>query len=373
MICPHCQASLKYKERRGRHCDRCTRRFALEPRDTPLRLHDLRFKRAVQILSADDTLFFTPGQLRHFLCRKAVGKAKSGIPDIVADTVLIMAVLGLGGFISLAFRSPVPILIALVVVGLLIALRPLLGRQRLTLPLPADTFARLVLARWREAYGSQPGRLLDPASLPAMPPAPAPDRLRMVLVCSEPEILDCLRANGLPERLGLGLLPAGPPFSATEQALLDHLRMRPRLPVLLLHDASPAGSLLAGKVRRRLNLHDEHHVIDLGLRPRQAIAQKLMILFAWPPKALLAQLQQQVAVNNSHRMSATGVDYLAPEEYAWLKNGYYSPLLALTPAQLIRLVERAVERVAAARPAAAEDQDQARARAVGFMTWPAAS
>ena len=364
MICPHCQASLRYIDRRGRRCDECKQQFALEPRDTSLRLHDLRVKRAVQFLSANDTLFFTPGQLRHHLSRKAVAQKKAGC-SVLALTIPVM-------FVGLVFtavsRTPVPVLIALVVAGVLIALRPVLSRRRPTLPLTADRFRGKVLDRWQEVYGALPGRLLTPHARAAMPPAPALDHLRAVLVCPEGEVRDCLRANGLPARLGLGLLPAGPPFSATDQALLDHLRARPRLPLLLLHDASPAGLLLAEEVRQHLNLPARRRIVDLGLQPRQAIARKLMALWTRPPKALLARLQQRVGATGAGSEADGGLN---PDEFAWLEQGYYSPLLALTPAQLIRLVERAVERAAAARPGATEDQDQA--RAVGFMTWPAAS
>jgi hypothetical protein len=56
-------------------------------------------------------------------------------------------------------------------------------------------------------------------------------------------------------------------------------------------------------------------------------------------------------------------------ERAWRAQGVMSPLLALPPAPLIRLVERAVAHVTQTT-ASADARRQA--RAVGFMTWPTA-
>jgi hypothetical protein len=67
---------------------------------------------------------------------------------------------------------------------------------------------------------------------------------------------------------------------------------------------------------------------------------------------------------------------LSQPEFDWLKQGFYTPLSAVSPVRLIRAVEQAVDR-AVPQPAAAaqrssdpEQQAQHAAQVVGFLTWP---
>jgi hypothetical protein len=102
-------------------------------------------------------------------------------------------------------------------------------------------------------------------------------------------------------------------------------------------------------------------VIDLGIHPRQAIEHNLMKLGANPSAEDLKRLEE---------LRKSG--QLTPEEFDWLNKGFYSPVLALTPNRVIRILTNAVERGSTStepQPSTPEEQ----AKTIGFMTWPAAS
>jgi hypothetical protein len=72
---------------------------------------------------------------------------------------------------------------------------------------------------------------------------------------------------------------------------------------------------------------------------------------------------------------------LRENEFRWLERGFYTPILSVSPARLIRVVTQAAQRLNIAPPAVAahdaasadpEERARAQAQAVGFMTWPSA-
>lgn len=368
MRCPHCATSLTYRQRGNQRCSVCKREFALEPKTQPMKLSDTGLRKLAEKMSANGALFYTPAQVLHYASRKHVAAQK---PKTMPVGCLLIVVLVIGGLLTNVAPWPV---VALLAAGALLIGWWGIRRQRQRpfypqLPLTLGVFQQRVLERWREVYGQLPAGLIDQADLHQRRRQPAPGDLRAVLLCPEPAILDCLQANDLPARLGLGLLRLTDQPDADEQALLAALRARPSLPLLLLHDASPAGCTLAATIRVRLGLSERQRVIDLGLRPRQAVAQKLMRLGAPPPPELLHLLRKRVADPAAPPDAARAA--LQPDELAWLEQGCVSPVLALPPARLINLVTKAVERVAPATARVDPEQAaQEQARAVGFMTWP---
>lgn len=348
MICPHCNQNITYRQRGNRRCGLCKQEFALEPRTLPLRLHDLRFKKLVAKFSDNGRLFYTASQLHHYLSRKAVAEQK---PCSIGYAIAPAAVIGL--FVSLALSIKVGLVLALLSLGIgWRYIRPF----RPQLPMKAAQFSEKVIERWRSLYDKPTGLLEEVELARLSDEAGATTQLQAVLTCSQRDILNCLRANGIPATLGLGLLPTGPPYTPAEITVLEVLRAQPHLPLLVLHDASPAGCLLVRDLPRKLGLNANHRIIDVGIRPLQAITHKMMRLGVDPPVELLNKLRQQ--------------RLLSSEELAWLEKGFYTPILALSPAQLIRIVTRVVKHTTAKRSADLEQEAQARAHAIGFMSWP---
>lgn len=364
MKCPHCSAELRYRERSGRRCSHCKQQFALEPRTDRLKLHDLRLRQLDQKLSAEGKLFYSADQLRYAAARKQIAAQDRStetlgrrIGRFIFSSILITIVL-IGLITITTIFPPLGLALMLAISGLLLvllALRMLRGWHRYPrVPVSADEFTRIVLTPYQKLYGQGLPGLIDAQQRARLDPGlPGPQQLRGALICADPAVRECLLANQVPTNFGLAVLPAAAPFSAPEQAQLAALRERPQLPLLLLHDASPAGCLLAQQVLPALGLAEGRRVLELGLRPRTAFKRKLPILGERPDPALLAQLRQHGKLDAA--------------ELAWLEAGKLVPIAALSPSRLLALVEQASARLtAAAPPAAAPLRDQT----VGFMNWP---
>ena len=348
MLCPHCNQNLLYKERSWKKCSKCGRKFAFEPKTDALGLHDQRFRKAVAKLGADGKLYFTCGQLQYFLSRKKLKNSFNRVRQLLffimfaALAATIFLIVTLSSFILF---SATFLIFAVFVVLLLISWK---REGDLSLPQSNQTFEGDVLGRWREVYQQLPATFLTNHKLPAQHLVSA----RGALVCSEPEVLACLSANGTTENLGLLLLNARNP----EKTSLEFVQNRSDLPIFVLHDASIEGCLLRENfVCAHLADNQNRKVYDIGLRPKTAL------------KAKLPQLRRKTTE------SLPGSSNLTAEEINWLDKGNYTPLLALTPARLVKLVTRSVNQgfQLAAKPSlkSPETKDQRAAQAVGFMTW----
>lgn len=386
MRCPHCQAELLYRQRGGRKCRVCKRRFALEPKANPLRLHDLRFQQLAEKLSNGGTLRYTAEQMRYAASRKVTASPNAPLRTFLTSTGKLFGSLFPAIFITIfvwffAAELSMPVAIILSVLILLIGL--MVGIYRAmsptALPMSLKRFQRDVIGRWQKVYDAPPVGLLDEQARQRFATTPAvPANIRAVVVCPAPDILACLHASGVPEQLQVALLPAPMPtrLSQHQQAVLTHLRQHPELPLLVLHDCSPKGCLLPKSIISTLQLRAYHHIIDLGLRPAQVVRQQMFYMKDDPSSAVLKELQKHTASANAPKTPGKqGGDFLLMrEEFEWLKKGYYAPLLIVPPARLIRVVSQAVQHTGGAHAAAApeHDSDEARAEAVGFLSWPAA-
>lgn len=351
MICPHCNQNVLYKERSGKKCSKCSREFAFEPKTDSLGLHDVRFRKAIAKLSADGKVHFTAGQLQHFLSRKKIKNSFSQTRGFLIFAAIVAVVVNILLAVFSSFSGF--LLLALVVAIVSVVILSVVWRTEgnLSLPVGEAEFETNVLRRWQSIYRQLPPTLVTKNLLPNQSVA---ENARGALVCSEPEILSCLTANRTAENLGLILLN---PYTS-EPDKLDFVRRRRELPVFVLHDASAEGcSLKDAFVRKQLGNDRSRRVYDVGLRPKTAIKFNLM---------RLREKKSSVSLPN--------LPELAQEEIAWLNAGNYTPLLALTPTQLTKLVTNAVtsrSRTVATPIAAKTDaqNEQNAAQAVGFMTW----
>jgi hypothetical protein len=328
MICPNCGASLLRRQRSRRRCSRCRREFALEPKENPFQLHDLRLRRLAEGLSDAGALRYTETQLWYAAGRKALQARTSALTPGRVVAVLVAG--GVSMAIVSAVAGPAWAIIDAALVVAVIAVW-VSRRRRARMPMPLARFHTMILGRWTRRYGSPPLGLIDGPVVPQ----PAP-RATAALLCTDDSTARCLYANGVPERYGVWL-------TSSVQGL------PPAVPVLVLHDASIPGCLLVAEARRAAG----SRVVDLGVRPRSVMTASGAIRLREAPRDLPADEELRLF---------TG---LAEQEVSWLEKGWWSPLAAVGPARLMSLVAAAVDRIDAGR-----DPDRRAARAVGFLTWP---
>ncbi|WP_328958508.1 hypothetical protein [Kitasatospora purpeofusca] len=366
MICPHCSKNLLQRERTKRRCSFCRKEFALDPKLDGLGLHDVRIRKVTEKLSDQGRLTVTDGQLAYALQHRGRPPQQFRGDKNKATGLLLPGLIGL--LFSLAVLDsgfgPLVLLVALLLIGLSIRQFALVG-----VPAPdtsvhsrwtEDAFRTTVLDRWRTTYGALPPGLVDGRLVPPGPPPAAP---ALALLCPDRTITAFLRANGYAER---------------HRALLVHdLREVPAgLPLVVLHDASPQGHLLAADARAaRPGLR----VLDAGLSVRTVLVDQTkytLLRDLYRPEELYVRLQR-------------AVPELTGSQRAWFAEGWWTPLAALAPKRLLAIADRAAERIIAPpsprAPAARRTgpvrspavgrpenplETRRRALAVGFMSWP---
>ena len=338
MICPHCSIELLYRSRGDGRCARCRKRFALEPREAPLRLHDLRVRALSDRLRDGRDLRYTLTQFRYAAARRR-------LPELnrVANWALTIwcGVLLWGTFIlalvsGLAVLTVIGIGVALLVGGIALnlAARPVLRRlTTVRMPLTAERLVTDVLEPWQKVYQQWPPGMIDEDQVPI----PMPASPRYALVCPNRSVLACLAANGVP--------------AAYDMALLEDPRQVPAgLPVLVLHNASLPGLALARDARQWFGPRAR----VLGIAPKMVMDNEGAIRLRERP------------TRRADRAFLAG-EPVSEREVRWLAAGWWSPVAAMPPAALLRAVSRAVERIDAQW-----DPERAQARRVGFLSWPAA-
>lgn len=384
MKCPHCQEELKYRERRGRQCPKCKQKFALEPRDNRLGLTDLNLPRLAERLSGKGVYRYTSLQLGHAaVLRKYKSTLAENYPwptsrrSLRPAIIIFLLVVGLAllieaglvAFIETNRGYNLDLGVRACLMFLFITLGTVLGwgfADSYRYPISKynlENFERECISPWENMYGPLPGRitsqemeLLSQVQIPST-------QVRAVVVSPVDDVLSCLHANGLPQRLGLVLINPDRPLTDEMQTLIAFVRQHPQVPMLLLHDASISGCLLPYLLRDRWELTPRHQVIDLGLRPRHVQRLRLPWTFVGrTPKALIDLLEYEVQRQD--------VLALEQDELKWLREGPVASVLFIPPARLIRVVTRAVERIEQRAPQVVDAETQARARAIGFMTWP---
>jgi hypothetical protein len=244
------------------------------------------------------------------------------------------------------------------------------------LPLDAARFRIDVIDRWRKVYGAYPQGLVDLNILHDVlrdRPEALPITNLAAVVCAEREVLACLLANDIPRRLRVGLVPPSPPFDARQQKVLAALKANPKLPVLVLHDASAKGVFLARDLRRTLHLTPAHRIYDLGLNPKRSIEKNRLKLGAPLSADVRARLRGELADPDPARPIRRRRAAVGRDEVAWLEAGNYSPILAISPRSLIKRVAFALEKLEAKRRRKGDGTaagPKVAADAVGFLTWP---
>jgi hypothetical protein len=114
---------------------------------------------------------------------------------------------------------------------------------------------------------------------------------------------------------------------------MSMLRRNPKLQVFALHDASIEGCALPLLLRTEPWFEETSvSVLDLGLRPRHAVARRMTILRGHP-RAVSSEL----------------ASLLTPSETAWLTKGHHAEVASIRPARLMRILAFGIAQAAQLR------------------------
>lgn len=338
-------------------CPVCKRAFALEPRENRLRLHDVRMRKLIGKLGNGEGLRYTPTQLYYAAARNRTPANKStyGFTAVVLLVLGAMAswvIIGSSGF------NPYVIAVTLTATGayfVLVLVLTIRGARRakregrVDVPMSFGDFKTSVIDRWTAVYDKPPTGLAPEGNrmYPMVPGGRAP---KLVLLCPDSTVLACLMLNGAHEKHSLALaqsvhqlarIPGDPDPSGGAG------------PVgIVLHDASPAGLAFASAARAAL----DDRVVVAGMLPRTVKDNPHAVRLRSP----LAPADRDAIRAAAPRLTEAEVD--------WLSRGWWSPIASVTPAKLLAVVARAVDRAEGIA-----DPDLGRAQQVGFLTWPTAS
>lgn len=333
MICPHCQTNLKHRERGGKTCGSCKKRFAVEPKDNALRLHDVKLMRLAQQLGGNGAYRYTVDQLHLNASRKAVRGKGAGVIaalGLMSVPAVILTITAVAGNLPLLF-IPVALLVAgwIFYIFYRIATR---RTRRIDPPMERRLFVTTAVDAWRQTYGLDlPGLVRDQqvSDLPERSSNPV-----LVVLAPSREALATLRVNDVANRLRVTLAHT-------------YDQVPPDVPVALLHDVSVAGYLFAGQARAAFG---PRVVADLTPRPKAARSAPaaLKLRQPWPTPDVVGWLR-------ASRM-------LDDDEIDWLAKGWWTPIASVRPSNLVKRVTAAANRNT--------DPDERKAAAVGFMSWP---
>lgn len=351
MTCPHCQANLLRKERTNSVCAHCRKPFALDPRVHGLGMNDLRIRRRAQQVTQEGRLRVTLAQF-WYLARSANPEWK-GIPP--RRTPLLSGWLA-AGTVSVALIVATAALpadqdakwLATVLLCLFLCTWAARRRQHDHSGYPPGArvdpsytrFRQLIAVRWVQVYGALPPGIVDEEEFAA--PVHPVARPEAALLCPDRAVTVFLAANDIPQRLNLVVVATAAQLPA-------------KVPVVVLHDASARGALLASQTRAAL---PGRVVIDAGLSPHTARTRKIVRL-----------LDSSTEVSSELLRTSAGLPAALAD---WLAQGWWCPLAAVPPARLEAVVVRAVRRAVEQGRIAADPQHR-RVATAGFMTWPASA
>ena len=297
MRCIHCGTVTRRSVAIGR-CPGCGHDFALEPPTNPHKLTDSAFKAAIERVSGDGALWYTPRQLFYAL-DWARRKGRRYRPPV--------AFWMQGSEKRLAELVPVP---------------PEMSFELQFLP---------YLQRWTEVHGAPP-KLLPPLAPPApdapareVPPDVAAFSFDRAVVTDRAEIAAMLVANRFHFEHNCAVLSAdGYPYGIAD-TVKEMLRRNPRLTVFALHDASLTGCALPATLRRTAWFPERAvRVVDAGLRPATVRRIGLPSL-AGAPGRLVPDMSVSLPLDDAQ----------------WLQAGTYTELDVFTPRTLIRGLQAA--------------------------------
>jgi hypothetical protein len=317
--CIRCGHDSKKKDRPNKTCPGCHGRFAFEPTEGDI-MTDAAFQNAITAVSSDGRIKWGVEHLYYEINRRRRHKPPYG-------AIVVMGVIALGASLFLRWHQ-------LVTLGILLFFAYVVvqawhrTRTHITVNVELATFNSL-WTKWLAAHGTPPGVILRKEQPKSLPRPVEPDlqdySFDRAVICDRARTVDLLLANNFHFENNCAVLsaegyPAGP--FETVRAML---KRNPRLRVLALHDATPAGCQLATRLAGDPAWFKEQvPVIDVGLRPRHA-----------PPfKGLLIPARGDFVPVG---------DGISPSEAAWLSS-YALEVAAIRPEQVLKRLFKAMNR-----------------------------
>lgn len=270
MKCIRCQHDCKYPERADGKCPKCKGKFAFEPRrGDPFT--DAAFQRAIVAVSSGGSTRWGVEHLYYELCRRQRAQSKNRVWTWAALAIFLVVI---GFIVSANVASPAPLVLALILAGVLIAVGCLW--RPWTVGLDLSRFGSWY-AKWVTTHGEpegvivrkdSPARSTTESELEADVSDYSFDR---AVICDRARTVDVLLANHFHFENNCAILsidgyPPGP-FETVRKML----KQNPRLMVYALHDATRAGCELAHRLATDADWFGGRvKVVDVGLRPVHA-------------------------------------------------------------------------------------------------------
>ncbi len=263
MKCIKCGHDSKYKDRQDRRCPSCREPFAFEPKDHD-KLTDVAFQHAIDAVSSQGNLKWGVEHLYYEICRRLRPRA-----HYIRDGVIGAG--AVGATLVLHWAPPISAGAALFTAWRIFGSWQ--GRRQMFVHEEQAAFDQM-WKRWVAAHGQPPGviaRREQPESTRAAAPELADYSFDRAVICDRARTVDLLLANNFHFENNCAVLslegyPRGP-----FETVRGMLKRNPRLRVLALHDATPAGCRMAAKLSTDSEwFKDQVPVVDVGLRPRHA-------------------------------------------------------------------------------------------------------
>ncbi|MFI6085606.1 hypothetical protein ACIBBB_32375 [Streptomyces sp. NPDC051217] len=314
-------------------------------------------RKLIEKLGNGEGLRYTPTQLYYAAARNRTPAANAmygctAVGLLVLGVIASWVIIGVSGFAPDVIRGTLTVAGVFVVLVVVLTIRGARRAKRtgkVDVPMPFGDFKTSVIDRWTAVYGKPPAGLAPEGSrlYPLVPAGQAP---KLVLLCPDSTVLACLVLNGAHEKHSLALVQSVHQLARISS---DPDPSGGAGPVgIVLHDASPAGLGFASAARAALG----DRVVVAGMLPRTVKDN---------PHAVRLRSPLGPADLEAVRATSSG---LTEAEADWLSRGWWSPIASVTPAKLLAVLARAVDRAEGIA-----DPDRGRAQQVGFLTWPTAS
>ncbi len=341
MKCIQCDIDNNLKDRtdhQGR-CKNCNHPFAFEPTtmDAKLQFTDGFFAKALNDISANDTLYFTPQQLLYLIQKRLARKEilATRASGILSGFVMTLFGFVLGLNVFWLWFILLPLGIYTFVSGVFMSPR----RMRLAPRTISKTTLNTWLNQWQRINPSPAKLLPTPGSAPALTPAADVTAYSFdrVLVCDSVAITQLLIANNIHFEHNCAVLSITGYPRAIFATTMAMLRRNPGLQVIALHNCSPRGIALVHELRTSPDwfLDSTPVIFDLGMLPRQIAAARGQAYIQI--SADCAQAAQVMPPEVSQQLTAT--------ELNWLEAGYFVDLESFTPKKLMQIVSHGIARL----------------------------
>ncbi len=343
MKCIKCNTENNLKERQFLNgtCKTCRHPFVFDPKSQPAApFTDGFFANAINTLSVNHSLFFTPRQFYYALNNRR--QSKLNLIAAIGCLIGLLAVINLILFIATKSVFFLLTLLLIIFCGIIFILPKV--RERFENKKPKKIIFEFHqindwLHRWQRVNGAM-AKILPPPTV-SKQIAPISEEVKAysfdrLVVCDSPQMAQFLLANNFHFEHNCAVLAIDKYPQPVFGTVMEMLRRNPELKVYALHDASPAGVHLAHRLRHEADWFRDSptvQIYDLGLMPRQVFDRRLFVLQS-----------EQFAHFARHNMLPEVRATLLPEEIAWLEAGNYVELESFAPQTLLRIVTNGIAR-----------------------------